>query len=86
MSSKSAEKNPSPEERRQRERDRILLELKRRSPNADGIGCFLCKWIAEDIEKNGAMTGYPIDHLGGPVFPRQGKVAHLRLEGFLLPT
>lgn len=86
MSSKSAEKNQSLEERRQRERDRILSELKMRAPNEKGIGCFLCKWIAEDIEKNGSMTGYPIDHMGGPVFPRQGKVAHLRLEGLLVPS
>lgn len=46
--------------------------------------CFLCKWILEDIEKNGKLTErYPpqgpfsLD----PLFPVEGKLLHLGVEG-----
>jgi hypothetical protein len=59
----------------------VIQELKKRSPK-----CFLCKWIVENLEQSGKLTGYPVDHSGAPVFPRAGMIAHIRLEGFLLPT
>lgn len=64
------------ERARAERRAAILKRLAERAPL-----CFLCKWILEDLQKNGALTGYPSDFVGQPVFPRQGKVAHLQLEG-----
>jgi hypothetical protein len=64
----------------------ILKEkLRLRVPNSADVGCFLCKWILEDLEKNGTLTkGYPeICADGKPLFPIEGKVEHLVLEGFL---
>ncbi len=52
----------------------------------DGPGCFLCKWILEDIAKNGKLTGYPKDYGGQSIFPDSGKEKHLALEGFTDPT
>lgn len=61
-------------------RDKLLDRV----PNADGVGCFLCRWILGDLAKNGMMTaGYPeicVD--GKPQFPLEGKVLHLMLEKF----
>ena len=42
--------------------------------------CFMCRWIQEDIRKNGKMTGYPLDFTGAGTFPVEGKVNHLVLE------
>jgi hypothetical protein len=42
--------------------------------------CFLCKWIEEDLRNNGKLTGYPLDSMGGAVFPAAGKERHLELE------
>lgn len=55
-----------------------------RVPNADGVGCFLCRLILGDLAKNGSLTqGFPeICSDGKPNFPVEGKVAHLKLEGF----
>jgi hypothetical protein len=64
----------------------ILKEkLRLRVPNADGVGCFLCKWTLGDLEQNGTLTkGYPeISSDGKPIFPIEGKAEHLILEGFL---
>lgn len=65
--------------------DALKVKLRGRTPNADGVGCCLCKWILQDLEQNGTLTkGYPeicID--GKPLFPVEGKTAHLILEGFL---
>ena len=69
------------EENKRKRRERIVEQLRAKVPVGDGPGCFLCKWILEDLEKNGALTGYPIDFNGGGVFPRAGKILHLQLEG-----
>jgi hypothetical protein len=42
--------------------------------------CWLCKWIREDLDTNGKLTGYPFDYNGGATFPVDGKLKHLRLE------
>lgn len=68
------------EEARVKRREAIIAGLEGRAPK-----CFLCKWILEDIRLNGKLTGYPKDAMGGAVFPREGKVKHIQLEGFSIP-
>lgn len=48
--------------------------------------CFLCKWILEDLEKNGCLTDYPPNEnlMEKPLFPAAAKVAHLKLEKITL--
>lgn len=41
--------------------------------------CFLCKWIVEDIEHNGKLTGHPVDYNGAGQFALTSKVAHVEL-------
>jgi hypothetical protein len=57
----------------------IRERLKLRVPNDQGVGCFLCRLILEDLE-DGKLTGMIIDLQKQPVFPRGGELAHLRLE------
>lgn len=64
---------------RQKRREAIIVGLEARAPK-----CFLCKWILEDIRKNGTFTGYPLDYVNQPVFPRDGKLKHIMLEGFVI--
>ncbi len=42
--------------------------------------CFLCKWIREDFEANGKLTGLPYDYTGKEIFPVEAKINHLELE------
>lgn len=56
--------------------------LKKRIPVDEGPGCFLCKWIHEDLGINGKLTGYPKSDFGDQ-FPAASKVAHMKLEGML---
>jgi len=53
--------------------------LKARIPVEDGPGCWLCKWIFEDLEKNQKLTDYPKGHS----FGEPGKYRHLQLEGMI---
>lgn len=53
--------------------------LKTRIPVEDGPGCFVCKWIYEDLEKNQKLTDYP----KGQSFGEAGKYQHMRLEGMI---
>lgn len=53
--------------------DRLKPLLKARIPGEDGVGCFLCKWIYEDLEKHANLTG-------ARDFPETGKYQHLKLE------
>lgn len=53
--------------------------LKARIPVDDGPGCFLCKWIYEDLEKHLKLTDYPKGHS----FGEPGKYRHLQLEGMI---
>lgn len=54
--------------------------LKNRIPVNDGPGCFLCKWIYEDLEKNSMLTDYSNGSCG---FPETAKHVHLKLEGMI---
>jgi hypothetical protein len=47
--------------------------------------CFACRWIYEDLVKNGRLTGHPKDWCGASLFPEEGKEKHLRLEGLPIP-
>lgn len=42
--------------------------------------CFVCRWIVEDYEKNGKLTGHPNDYMSGGIFPRESKEKHVQLE------
>lgn len=58
-------------------KDRLLD----RAPK-DGVGCFACAWILEDLHKNGRLTKHPQNALdGSSQFPVEGKVDHLKVEG-----
>jgi len=48
--------------------------------------CFLCRLISEDIDKNGKLTGHPLDWGGSGTFPVEGKIRHLKLEGISLTS
>ena len=57
----------------------VLGHLALRAPR-----CFLCRWILEDIEKNGKLTnGYPPQgtYCLDPLFPAEAKLQHLGVEG-----
>lgn len=56
--------------------------LKKRIPINEGPGCFLCKWIHEDLGINGKLTGYPKADFGEQ-FPAAAKIVHMKLEGML---
>lgn len=47
-------------------------------------GCFLCRWILEDLERHGKLTDvWPEkNHDGSVLFPAKGKLNHIWLEGF----
>lgn len=42
--------------------------------------CFLCRWILEDLTRNGKLTGHPTDAMGVGIFPPDGKRQHIILE------
>lgn len=65
--------------------DAIIERLKKRAPNAEGVGCVLCKHILGDLLDDGELTGSLRDAHGQPTFPRSGELAHLRLEGIISP-
>lgn len=46
-------------------------------------GCYLCRWIVEDIAANRALTGYGGLIEGAPRFPAWAKATHLWLERIL---
>jgi hypothetical protein len=46
-------------------------------------GCFLCKWILQDLVQNGNLTGHPKSEFMGAMFPEEAKITHLRLEKIL---
>lgn len=47
---------------------------------ARAAGCFMCGLILRDLEKNGRLTGAPVDFVGAPVFTRRGQLRHLVIE------
>lgn len=61
-----------------------LLDRVPKGPEGDQVGCFLCKWILEDLAKNGKLTdGHPAKCTdGSSQFPAESKKKHLVLEGF----
>lgn len=58
-----------------------------RVPNADGVGCVLCKMILQDVARNSRLTGAIFDFHEKPEFSPEGMVKHLLLErlGHLAP-
>jgi hypothetical protein len=42
--------------------------------------CMLCRFIAEDLVRNGRLTGYPLDWAMSGTFPIEGKLIHMILE------
>lgn len=42
--------------------------------------CFLCRYIVEDLQQNGKLTGHPKDWAGSGLFPVEGKLVHILLE------
>lgn len=42
--------------------------------------CFLCRYIVEDIQQNGKLTGHPKDWSSTGLFPVEGKLVHVLLE------
>ena len=56
--------------------DTLKENLRKREP-----GCFLCKWILLDLEANKKLKGWNLDQFGKPIFPREGELAHLKIEG-----
>lgn len=65
-----------------RQVETIKEELRKRVPkDGDSFGCFLCKWILLDLEANKKLKGWNLDLFGKPIFPREGEIAHLKLEG-----
>jgi hypothetical protein len=75
-------KTEPPPQLTSREVERLKPLLRARIPVDDGPGCFLCKWIHEDLEKNGNLTGHPKGNEGGQ-FPERAKMNHLKLEGMI---
>lgn len=71
-----SEKKP---ELTQEQIDGLKPLLKARIPVDDGPGCFVCKWIYEDLEKNQKLTDYP----KGQSLGEAGKYQHLKLEGMI---
>lgn len=66
----------TPEERLNVLKDRLID----RAPK-NGVGCFLCGWILQDLQKNGRLTDHPGKNIDGSVlFPQGSKVLHLMLE------
>lgn len=67
---------------RELEQSKILRQyLRSRVPKGDGPGCSPnCKWILDDLEANGKLTGYPWDFNGVSDYPVSAKILHLYAE------
>jgi len=66
-----------------RQLEAVKAELRKRVPkDEDSPGCLLCKWILLDLEAHGGkLKGWSLDSFNKPAFPRDGEIAHLKLEG-----
>jgi hypothetical protein len=54
----------------------VLEQLDSRAP-----GCFLCRWIAEDLRTNKAVTNHPkCANIPEGLFPVASKFLHLWVE------
>lgn len=59
----------------------MIAALKKRVPGKQGRGCFLCKWILEDLKENGKLTETWKDNNGWSTsFPPEAKRKHMELE------
>lgn len=47
--------------------------------------CFLCKWILQDFEKNGTLTGHYSANGEFEIFPVKGMVNHISLHRYGRP-
>jgi len=65
----------------------LLEKLRGRIRSLPESGCFLCRWILQDLEKHGKFTDvWPEkNHDGSVLFPATGKIVHVKLEGFWAP-
>lgn len=66
----------------------LKVELLQRSLNAAGEGCFLCRWVLEDLDAHGKLTDGNDQHseAGKGMFPKKAKLAHLKLEKIDVPA
>lgn len=48
-------------------------------------GCFMCRYIVEDHEQNGKLTGYPKEMDGKGQFPVEAKIRHIQIEKLYVP-
>ncbi len=44
------------------------------------VSCFMCRYIVEDIEQRGKLTGFPLDSFDKGTFPVDAKLTHVLLE------
>jgi len=58
----------------------LMDALRKRIPDAQDRGCFMCRLILEDLS-DGKLTGALLDFFKNPGFPKSGMLAHLKLEG-----
>lgn len=59
----------------------MIAALKKRVPDKHGRGCFLCKWILEDLKENGKLTETWKDASGWSTsFTPEAKRKHMELE------
>ncbi len=69
---------------KQRERLKPIIErlqVKATEPNGDGVGCWMCYRVLEDLLEDGKLSGSVPDSFGYPTFPRSGQLKHLQVEG-----
>ena len=62
--------------------EEVKNAVRKRTPkDDDSPGCFMCKWILLDLEAHGKLMGWNLDQFNKPIFPREGELAHLKIEG-----
>jgi hypothetical protein len=57
-----------------------MNEMQIRAIVAQTGECPPCKFIKEDLDLHGKLTGYPFDAAGAERYPVEGKMKHLDLE------
>lgn len=60
----------------------VTSELMKRLKE-EGKTCFLARWIHEDLEKNGKLTGYPGQGDIGLKFGPDGKMKYMKRLGII---
>ena len=62
---------------RQTPKERLIAFLKKEAPK-----CFILRYILEDLEETGEVTGKPFDGSGASLCPVKAKRRHLVLHGY----